>query len=335
MNQLEKVIDLYFREKKISNIAIRVGKKTEVLAEYYKSNTAQLNQDTLFDIASVSKIVSATQLALIAIDKGLLSLDDSVSKFFPTEKQITIKNLLTHTMGIGHKNLCKENINYENIGEYILSIPSDIPVGSDVLYSCPGLILLGKILEKVFGKSLDLLFNEYVAKPLDFKRTTYKPTDKTNMVNANKTEEETGIVNDYNCKFLGGVAGNAGLFSNICDLEKFCKMLLRRGTPLYSEETFLKSVQNYTDGMSEHRALGYIYIDETYERTGNLMPTGSIGHGGWTGQIIAADYKTGLYAIILTDIAKCLDENYGDIKRSVVNETLSNICNAIKEDLNI
>lgn len=331
MTELEKYIDVCFKDKKISNIAIRVGKKDEILTDYYRSNDATLDQNTLFDIASVSKMVSTTQLALIALDKGLISLEDKVSKYFETSSELTIKNLLTHTIGIGHKNLCAAGVTYDNIAEYILSIPTDIPIGSDVLYSCPALILMGKILEKVWGRKLDELFDEFVAKPLDFKRTSYKPIDKTNMVNANETEQEMGVVNDYNCRFLGGIAGNAGLFSNVCDLEKFCRMLINHGEPLYSKDTFNKAVKNYTEGMSESRGLGFIYVDSKLERTGNLFDDGSIGHGGWTGQSVFVDYRTGLYVIILTDLAKNLQKHHGGVDRKVVNEVLSTICNVIKD----
>lgn len=82
MTELEKYIDVCFKDEKISNIAIRVGKKDEILTDYYRSDDATLDQNTLFDIASVSKMVSTTQLALIALDKGLITLDDKVSKYF-------------------------------------------------------------------------------------------------------------------------------------------------------------------------------------------------------------------------------------------------------------
>ncbi len=335
MSNFEKCVDFFFNEKEISNLAFKVGKNNTTLFEYYKSATSNINSETLFDIASVSKVVSVTQLALIALDKGLLNLEDNVSKFFATDKDIKIKNLLTHTIGIGYKNLCVEGVNYNNIAEHILSIPSDIPIGSDVLYSCPAFILLGKICEKVFSKPLDLLFKEYVATPLNLNKTTYKPNNSDNIVNANHNPEAIGIVNDNNCKYLGGVSGNAGLFSNVSDLEKFCQALISHATPLYSEKTFEMSLKNYTKGMAENRALGYIYIDETYERTGNLMPTGSIGHGGYTGQLIACDIKSGLYVIVLTDIAKSIDKKYNTIERTRVNHIISSLCNAIKEDLNL
>lgn len=330
MKNLENEMQNLFDQEAISNAYIRVGQHNTVLLEYTKSTNLSLDQYTLFDMASVSKIFSVTQLALIALDRKLLALDDKVCKFYECDEELEIKHLLTHTWGIGHKNLCQENNTYENIGEYIVSIPKDFPIGSRVKYSCPGFILLGKILEKVFGDRLDVLFQKYVATPLGLTKTTYCPDVNSNtIVNANDTEEERGIVNDYNCRFLGGIAGNAGLFSCVADLDIFAHTLLRCGEGLYSKETFLMAAQNYTPEMTESRGLGFVYVDSKYIRTGDLFPEGSIGHGGHTGQLLYVDYRSGLYAIILTDLTKH-NKNIKEVK-----QLLRGISNAIKKDIEV
>lgn len=330
---LENCVSELIDRKLLSNICVRIGKAEQILLDYYKSTEQELNADTLFDMASVSKILSATQLALIAIDRGLLDLEDTVSRYMPDyQGEMTIRHLMTHTMGIGHKNLCREGNTYENIGEYILTIPSDIPAGSDVLYSCPGFILLGKILEKVYGERLDQLFDRYIAKPLGMIHTCYKPAAAENMVLACPDDPEKGIVHDYNCRFLGGIAGNAGIFSCVSDLDLFCHMLLRQGEPLYAKEIFAEAAQNHTSGMAESRGLGFVYNDAKYTRTGNLLPVGSVGHGGYTGQLVFADPKSGLYAIILTDLTRnWIAGRYDDYE--MVRENLKNISNAIAQDL--
>ncbi len=333
MDYLKKQVEELFAQGRISSIAVRVGCGNEILTEHYKSTKREINALTRFDMASVSKILSVTQLALIAIDKGLMDIEDPVSKFYTCNTNWKIRNLLTHTIGIGHKNLCKPENNYENIGEYILSITPDISANGNVLYSCPAFILMGKILEKVFGDRLDRLFYKWVAGPLGMTQTEYNPTDKGNLVNANVSEAELGLVNDYNCRFLGGIAGNAGLFSSVTDLDRFCRMLLRRGEPLYSEETFAKAVQSYTSGKSEARGLGYLWVDAKYPQTGTLFPVGSIGHCGHTGQMVFADYKSGLYAIILTDATKSHQLTYGEERYDMVKGMRKELCNAIHRDL--
>jgi len=226
MTHVESTVAKLFAEERLRNVAIRAGIGERPLLTYFKSTSQELNESTLFDMASVTKILSVTQLMLIALDRGLIALDTPVSRYFENGGELTVKHLLTHTMGIGHKNLRKDGTTYETVGEYILSLPSDIPIGSDVLYSCPAFILLGKILEQIFGKPLNLLFSQLVADPLGMSRSSFLPTDRQNIVNANQTDDLLGVVNDYNCRHLGGVAGNAGVFSCVADLDRFCHMLL-------------------------------------------------------------------------------------------------------------
>lgn len=332
MKNLSRVIEEYIDSGLLENIAIRIGRYDNVINDIFYGN---VDENTLFDMASITKIMVTTTLALIAIDKGLLNINDNVSKFFKTDKPLTIKHLLTHTMGIGHKPLNLVGYTYDNIAEKILEISDDIEIGSDVIYSCPGFILLGKILEKIYGKRLDECFYELVQKPLELINSVFLPQDKSMIVNANLKEEDRGYVNDYNCRYLGGVCGNAGLFSNIVDVNKFVLFLLDRGKKLFSEETFVSSVSNYTEGMSESRGLGFLYVDEKYCQTGGLFNDGTIGHCGHTGQSMFVDYKSGLYVIVLTDATISIIKKYGKDYYDMVMDMRHNLHKAIKEDLGL
>ncbi len=330
MKTLDQTIDSYYKNGIVENIAVRVGIGGRVIYDTFRGN---VDENTLFDMASVTKMIATTTLALIAIDRGILSVDDPINKFFPTTKAMTVKNLLTHTMGIGYKVLCTDGNTYENIAEKILEIPSDIPIGSDVRYSCPGFILLGKILEKVFAKPLNRAFDELAAKPLGLASTSFLPQNKQGAVNANVDEAMRGIVNDNNCRFLGGVAGNAGVFSNLSDVTGYVKLLLNRGQPLISEKTFARAVENYTPGMSESRGLGFLYVDERYAQAGGLFADGAIGHCGHTGQSVFADYRSGLYAIVLSDASVSTTRKYGKERYAEVIEMREKLHSAIKQDL--
>lgn len=314
----------------ISHAAVRVGLGDEILYDTFRGD---VNENTVFDMASVTKMIATTTLSLIAIDRGLLSVDDPVDKFFVTDKAMAVKNLLTHTMGIGYKVLCTKGNTYENIAEKILEIPSDIPLGSDVRYSCPGFILLGKILEKVFGRSLNQCFDELVVYHLGLNNTSFLPKDKGFAINANVDDEMRGIVNDNNCRFLGGVAGNAGLFSNLSDVTGYVKLLLNRGQPLISEKTFALATENHTPGMSESRGLGFVYVDGRYSQAGGLFDDGAIGHCGHTGQSVFVDYRSGLYAIILSDATVSTVRKYGKERYAEVIEMREKLHSAIKRDL--
>ena len=334
MNKLIDKIDTFFEEKIISNIALRVVKGDEVLVDIYKSDNGKIDENTIFDMASVTKILSTSTLALIALDRGLISLDDKVSKFYNTDKNITVLNLLTHTMGIGYKPLYDMNVTSDNVADVILSIPSDFEVGSEVRYSCPGFILLGKILEKVFGDTLDKLFFNFVALPLGMTSTSYLPEKKGKFVNAN-TDTEVGIVNDYNCRCLGGVAGNAGVFSTMSDMTKYARMLTSLGSPIIKEETFKKAIKNYTPLMSESRGLGFLYVDERYMQTGSLFKEGSFGHCGHTGQSVFVNAQSRLSVIVLTDATKKVYEKFSSHEHyDVVMNMRRELHEAIREYLN-
>ena len=327
---LEKTIDEYVESGILEHIAVRVGRGDNVIFDAFRGG---VDETTLFDMASVTKIMATTSLALIALDRGLLQLHDTVDKYCPTSKGLTIKNLLTHTIGIGHKALNKEGNNYENIAEKILDIPLDIPIGADVRYSCPGFILLGKILEIIFGKPLNECFEEYVARPLGLESTSFLPLNRENIVNSNLDKTKLGIVNDYNCQFLGGVAGNAGLFSSLSDVTKYVHFLQNRGKPLIKEETFFLAAQNHTLGMSESRGLGYLYVDGKYQQTGRLFEDGAIGHCGHTGQSVFVDYRSGLYVIILSDATISTVKKYGNEHYNEVMDMRSCLHAAIKQDM--
>lgn len=330
MIHLNKTIDGLISNGTVEHIAVRVGQGNHVICDTYRGG---VDETTLFDMASVTKIMVTTSLALIALDRGLLKLEDQVNQFYSTSKSFTIKNLLTHTIGIGHKSLNKEGNSYANIAEKILDIPSDIPIGTDVRYSCPGFILLGKILEKIFGMQLDHCFNELVAKPLGFENTSFLPSYRQNTVNSNLNVEKRGIVNDYNCQFLGGIAGNAGLFSNISDITKYVSFIQNRGKPLFSEETFLLAAHNHTAGMRESRGLGFLYVDDRYKQTGGLFSQGAIGHCGHTGQSVFVDYRSGLYVIILSDATVSTVRKYGNERYNEVMDMRARLHSAIKCDL--
>ena len=330
MINLNEAIDECISNGIVKNIAVRVGMGDTVLCEAFRGDVCET---TLFDMASVTKIMVTTSLALIAIDRGLLKLNDAVDKFYPTQKALTIKHLMTHTMGIGHKALNNEGTTIENVAEKILNIPSDIPIGTEVRYSCPGFILLGKILEKVFRKSFNECFKEFVSGPLALNNTAFLPENRQNAVNSNLDEEKRGIVNDYNCQFLGGIAGNAGLFSTLSDVTKYARFLQNRGNPLIDEKIFLAAAQNYTEGMKESRGLGFLYVDKRYSQTGGLFADGAIGHCGHTGQSVFVDYRTGLYVIILSDATISTVKKYGAEHYGEVKDMRAKLHAAIKQDL--
>ncbi len=336
MTHLISCIDQLFESREVANLIVKVGIGDRTVCEIKRSSEERaLTERTLFDMASVTKVVVTTSLALLAMDKGLLSKEDGVSRFFavPSDKaQLTVGHLLTHTMGIGYKVLVGGGA-YENIQDHILNIPSDVPIGGEVRYSCPGFILLGRILEQVLGGRLDVLFRELVAEPLGMSRSSFHPDLAAHIVNANLDEGARGIVNDNNCRYLGGICGNAGLFSCLEDMTKYARMLINRGAPLLSERIFSLASKPYASRDEDCRGLGFLYVDGRYASTGGLFPEGSIGHCGHTGQSVFAHPDSGLYVIVLSDATAGMMRKYGRENYQAVKQMRHDIHEAIKMDM--
>ena len=334
LSETKRLIESLIDNGTVSNIAIRVGKYNDIIGEVYSEG---VSDTTLFDMASVTKILSVTMISLISLERKIISLQDKVSKLFDVPdhyKDLTVYNLLTHTMGIGYKNLTGGEYGSDRVVEQILSI-YDFPPSEDVRYSCPAFILMGKVLEKLYNKKLDVLFDEMIATPLGMKTSGYCPDIKgyTNIVSSNAEPEKARIVNDYNCQHLGGVAGNAGIFSCISDLTLFTQTMLDNGNPLVTKDIMDLAAQNHTEKMSAARGLGFLYVDSRYDQTGNLFPCGSIGHCGHTGTSVFWNRESGLYVIILSDATVSGIRKYGDEKYDIVMKMRKDIHNAVKADL--
>ena len=269
---------------------------------------APASLDTRYDLASMTKIIAPTMLALMALEKGLLALDDTLSRFFdvPCDKaDITIFHLLTHTSGITPSFLM-EKVCKEPAGALaaILAHPLDGPPGQMPRYSCMGYILLGFILEKVYGKPLNALAQELVFKPLNMGHTGYCPAGGN--IAATEADPDTGIpwlgiVHDENARLLGGVSANAGLFSDIGDCMRFAAMLASGGAPLLSPTTLRLAIRDRTTDHAIHRGLGFHVSGGPGSFLGDLFPATSFGHTGFTGTSLAVDPETGLYAVLLTN----------------------------------
>lgn len=291
--------------------AVAVGIGDQVMLKRAYGNC---RDTTLFDMASVSKILSATMIAFRFLEDGLLRLYDTVGYFFPAapadKKNITILQLMTHTGGFTpHFYLSEYASDPTDAARAILDYPlAQIP-GSDPSYSCMGYILLGKILEIIGGAPLDQLAEKYVFAPLGMNHTTYRPTgDIAPTETAPATGKPLcGIVHDENARFLNGISANAGVFSDLNDMITFTKMLalsgrLESGAQFLSPATLKAAIQNRTPtSRGEYRGLGFNLARSPANFLGDLMSPRAFGHTGFTGTSIAVDPDTGLWVVLLTN----------------------------------
>ncbi len=288
-------------DRKLSYAAFSIGNRGGELFHWCLDGTTE---ETLFDMASVTKIVSTTTLFLIAQSEGKVHWDDTLSKYFaaaPADKaNIPLWRLMSHSAGLSAYTVSKYTNDPGKVFDEILSHKLGYTTGTQVTYSCNGMNLIGRVLELSYGKSLDVLFKEKIAGPLNMPNSGYKLYETDAKITVHQSNRNR--VNDNNANFLGGVAGNAGLFSNITDMSTYAVALANGLSALnIPQDTFVESIQNRTPGMSSSRATGWALVGPSESGADRLFPTGSYGHTGWTGQSIFVDPQTGLWVVFLTN----------------------------------
>ncbi len=273
-----------------------------------------LTEDTLFDLASLTKLVATSMIALKFIENGNFSLDDNIGKYLSYSGnfgECKICHLLTHTSGLP-AGLPLFNMTHKDgdVLRTILDTDRCYNIGEDVIYSCMGYIVLQRILENVGNDSLDNLAREYVFSPIGMKNACFNP-DILHSVAATEryshTDEwATGHVHDENAYFLGGVSGNAGVFASLDDMIVFAGMCSEKGV-LQNRETYLSpeifdlAIKNYTPDKKESRGLGFQLKGKQDFPGGVLLYDGSFGHTGFTGTSFYMDKDTGLWGVLLTN----------------------------------
>jgi len=268
-------------------------------------------EQTRYDLASLTKPLVIGMLTLRAMESGKLCLWDKLGFFIdapPDKRDITIRQILTHTAGFPTGLHLWELSDYPaKCTELLLGIPLLAPPGRHVQYCCAGFILLGQLLECLYGLPLAELAIQEVFWPLKMYKTSYLPQGKniaaTELLEGAYLE---GVVHDENARFLNGVAGNAGVFSNMDDLALFAQMLamggeLPDGTAYLSPSTIRLAMQNHTEGLEQARGLSFYlpWYDDGF--TGDLFPRETVGHTGFTGTSFSIDPTTGVYVILLTN----------------------------------
>ena len=308
MESTIRYIEQLKAEGKLSYAAFAVGNAS---GEFFHWTLDGTNESTLFDMASVTKAVVTTTLLLIAQSEGRIDWDDPLGKYLdaPADKaDIPIWRFMSHTSGLAASTGLTDSKleSYRNDGtpdkiiSAILNRKLASETGTKVQYSDCGFILLGEVLEKAYGKDLDALYLEKIAIPLGMENSGYKMYESTTDIATH--QNDANRVNDPTAYYLGNVAGNAGLFSNILDMSKYAIALANGLSALQvSREVFEESVQNSAEGLNDSRALGWNLVDANYTQTGRLFSIGSFGHAGHTGTSIFIDAETGLWVVLLTN----------------------------------
>ena len=277
----------------------------------------EVRSDTIYDVASLTKLFTATA-ALSLLEDGSLRLDDTVSSLLPSfhgddKQEITVRHLLTHSSGLAaHAPLFLSATSSEEMVSLIAQTPLEFRPGSRVVYSCLGFIVLGHLLGHVSSLSLEQLLGQRVLKPLNMADTSYVTGKALPRERVAPTEEcpwrgrlMWGEVHDENAYAQGGISGNAGLFSTVVDLAAFSQMILNGGQlaeeRILSAQTINLSARNHTVGLNENRGLGWQLKSSRLSWCGDIAPEGTFGHTGFTGTSLLICRELDLFVVLLSN----------------------------------
>ena len=292
----------------------------------YDPESLPVTGSTMYDLASLTKVVVTTASIMKLYDEGRCSLDDPIVRFLPqfqgaSKQKVTIRDLLTHQSGLpAYRDFYRLSTSPTQALDSLYATPLVAEPGDTTIYSDLGMMLLGKVVESITGKLLDEFFAETFSGPLGMTHTMFAPSESRRGSCA-PTEEDhfwrmrlvQGTVHDENAELFGGIAGHAGLFSTASDLAVFMQMILNGGT--YGGTRFFResTVIEFTGRETRHRvrALGWDAKSSKGSSAGSLFSISSFGHTGFTGTSIWCDPERRMAVVLLTNRVHPTRENNG------------------------
>jgi serine-type D-Ala-D-Ala carboxypeptidase len=316
---IERVIERGIRAGGYPGASVVVGRKGAAVFEkgfgklsWSSSSTMVDAQRTIYDVASLSKVVGTTTAIMILYDEKKIGLDDRVVTYIPTfgggdKDNVTIRQLLTHTSGLpAGRDIWRIAQTPLEARALVLSTPLEGRPGAQYIYSDLGADILGFLVEVVSGEPLDKFLTRRVFEPLGMNETMYRPADSLfprvapTEVTPPRGYPLRGEVHDENAYALGGVAGHAGLFSTAADLSVFAQMMLNGGEYSGVQIVSKQTVDLFTSRAFGHRALGWDTAEGDYGSGRYLGPT-AYGHTGFTGTSMWIDPEREMFVILLTN----------------------------------
>src|SRR5438128_149614 len=322
---IDEAVTAEIAKKQLPGAVVLVGRQGKVVWRRAYGNraveprTEPMTADTIFDLASLTKVVATATSVMILVERGQLRLGDPVARYIPEfaemgKRGITVEQLLTHRSGFPPDNDIKDyEQGSQKAFENIWHLAPVADAGSRFIYSDVNYIVLAELVRRVSGKPLDEFASENIFRPLGMKDTGFKPAARLQPRIAPTEQREEhwmrGEVHDPRAYLLGGVAGHAGVFSTADDLAIYCQMILGRGeyrgvrvlSPMgVARMTEARpSGGNASDG--NVRGLGWDVATGYSSNRGDLFPIGSFGHTGFTGTSIWIDPASETFVVFLSN----------------------------------
>jgi CubicO group peptidase (beta-lactamase class C family) len=308
--------------KAFPGAVVCVGSKGEMADQFplgrftFAKDSSPVTIDTLYDLASLTKVVCTTTLAMILVDRNRLDLDTPLVSLLPDfrgegKKEVTVGHLLSHSSGLDWwAPLYEELRGKEAYVERIQAMDLVYAPGSQSKYSDLGMILLGEVIERIFGATLDALTQRHVFDSMWMDSTFFCPSAKL-LENVAPTEIDPwrghllqGEVHDENAHAMGGVAPHAGLFGTALDLARLAQMMLNKGRLGHRQIVYPETVELFTRRVGvpgSSRALGWDTKSAEGSSAGSLFSPRSYGHTGFTGTSLWIDPEREIFVILLTN----------------------------------
>jgi CubicO group peptidase (beta-lactamase class C family) len=336
MDEVDRVVEGAIAERAFPGAVLAVGRDGALVhlrsfgRLVFDEDAPPVSADTVYDLASLTKVLATTTTAMILVDEGRLDPTKRVSDFVPSVRggardAVTVERLLTHSSGLpAHLPLYQEIQGKEAYLERICATELAYVPGSRSVYSDLGVILLGEILERVAGEPLDAFSRRRIFEPLGMRDTRFTPGPDL-VARIAPTEVDPwrgrllrGEVHDENAQALGGIAPHAGLFGTAPDLARFAQMLLNGGVFEQNRIVSRAVVDRFTRRSGtvpgSTRALGFdtpvpsdkaprssIPGTSAYSSAGSLWSARSFGHTGFTGTSLWIDPERHLFVVLLTN----------------------------------
>ncbi len=315
------ILDAGVRDSVFPGAIAVIGTRDDVLVERAAGHldwalSPPPDDSTLWDLASLTKVVALTTAMMQLWERGLVDLDAPVARYLPEfrgpgKERVTVRHLLTHSSGLpAWRPFYREAPTPDSALALVFATPLDTVPGARMAYSDLGAILLGQIVIRVSGEPFDRYVASRIFDPLAMRETQFRPP-RTLWARVAPTEVDTvwrkrqvrGEVHDENAYALGGVSSHAGLFSTARDLARFARMMLGGGTldgaTIVAPETIARFTRVQDPALS-HRALGW-ETPNGKNSGGHLLSPPAFGHTGFTGTSLWIDPANNVFILLLTN----------------------------------
>jgi CubicO group peptidase (beta-lactamase class C family) len=275
------------------------------------AGTRPVTPHTLFDIASLTKVVATLPITLALLRDGVLALDTRVVDHLPAfdtappKREITVEQLLTHTSGLPATGpYGTQRLSADTIRERLLAESLERPPGSRVTYSDVGFLVLGQLVEQVGGATLDVLLARHVTGPLGLSDTGYGPVDPGRAAATERRPDGTicrGYVHDEIAAQLDGPAAHAGVFSTVGELATYLAAWVSPSDAWLAPALRRQATSDHTSHLGGHRGLGWTARNDPYDQLGDAWPQSAVFHSGFTGTSLALDPDSRRWVVLLTN----------------------------------